>query len=374
NYSGLLRYNLDFRQTRLFRPFAFLEEVPLLHPLAGIKLSYTPAAVNASVGIERDYTQQHRRIADSLSANVLQQSHSFNYNTAFGFEYNLTPSINTSFQAQSVFDLSRAGISRAGDSSSFSVRPSLGVLQELVFDTLSTRKSNYQEAYTVRWHPELSSIEAIDWIDYSAHYGGGYQWRNSPLGSGLGANISNNLSLTQSIDLDFQNLLEAMPWYRRLEKGESSYRAAASDTSSARGGIGAIARRGLRALLSMESLDFSFNISKSAMQSGYAGGSRIYEMFNQSEDSFSPPFSYRAGFGDRIGRSRLIDPLPGSSVQLPSNRNLTDVVTVGARFRPFDNLIIDLTWDTQWNKTNTESTTINPDGSIQSVRTRSGRI
>src|SRR5699024_1808974 len=115
NYSGLLRYNLDFRQTRLFRPFGFLEEVPLLHPLAGIKLGYTPAAVNASVGIERDYTQQRRRIADSLSTNVLQQSHSFTYNTNFGFEYNLTPSINTSFQAQSVFDLSRAGISRAGD-------------------------------------------------------------------------------------------------------------------------------------------------------------------------------------------------------------------------------------------------------------------
>src|SRR5699024_6833234 len=62
NYNGLLRYDLDFRQTRLFRPFSFLEEVPLLHPLAGIKLGYTPAAVNASVGIERDYTQQRRRI------------------------------------------------------------------------------------------------------------------------------------------------------------------------------------------------------------------------------------------------------------------------------------------------------------------------
>lgn len=384
NYSGSLRYNLNFRSTRLFRPFDFLGDLPLLHPLAGLKLGYTPASITASVGIDREYNEQLRRMSAGQEDNLLQQSHSFTYDTEFGVGYNLTPSLKTSFQTRSVFDLSRSGIDRnatdfSGDFDRYEVRPSFQVLEELVFDTLSSRRSNYQEAYTAGWQPDLNAIEALSWANYSANYGGGYQWRNSPLGSELGANLSNNVSLNQSLDLDLQALLERIPGYRSLTEDNNAYRAqrdARADTSDSERNreLKSFARKGLQALLSIQSLDVSFNISKSSMQSGYAGGSQFFHMFNSGGDRFSPPFSYRTGITDEIGFSKLIDNPGENSVLLPSNRNLSDDLTVGAQFRPFENLTIDLTWNTQWNKTNTESITLNPDESFNAVRTESGRI
>ena len=379
NYSGSLRYNLNFRRTRLVRPFDFLGNVPLLHPLAGIKLGYMPASVNAALGIDREYTEQLRRETNRQVQNSLQQSHRFTYDTELGFGYNITPSIKTTFQSRSVFDLSRAGIDRSratdtpADSNRYSVRPSFDVFQSLVFDSLSSRKSNYQESYTAGWQPNFNDIELIDWISYSANYGGGYQWRNSPFGSELGANISNNFTLNQSLDLDVQDLLERLPWYRKLEKDNDS-NSQTQNPSSTGGAWSKFARNSLQSLLSIQSIDFSFNISKSSLQSGYAGGSQFFEMFNQTGRSFSPPFSFRSGLTDRIGRDQLIDNPGNTTIQLPANRNLTDDLTVRAQFEPFDNLTIDFTWDTKWNKRDTESITIKPDESMSSIHNQSGQI
>jgi hypothetical protein len=119
------------------------------------------------VGIDREYDEQLRRISDSDSENPLQQSHSFTYDTEFGLGYNITPSIKTTFRSRTVFDLSRAGIEEAGpgnlmaDSTQYSVRPSFDVLRDLVFDTLSSRRSNYQESYTAGWQPKLNKVSAL---------------------------------------------------------------------------------------------------------------------------------------------------------------------------------------------------------------------
>ncbi|MGK7371130.1 MAG: cell surface protein SprA, partial [Candidatus Halalkalibacterium sp. M3_1C_030] len=128
NYSGSLRYNVNFQNTLLFRPFGFLGDVPLLDVLSGLRLGYTPASINASVGVNREYDERRRRTIAGENLATLQQSHTFDYNTNFGFGYNLTPSIKTTFQTRTVFDLSRAGIEQIGqpgsvDSTEFRVIP-----------------------------------------------------------------------------------------------------------------------------------------------------------------------------------------------------------------------------------------------------------
>ncbi len=384
NYSGSLRYNVNFQNTLLFRPFGFLGDVPLLDVLSGLKLGYTPASINASFGVNREYDERRRRTIDGQSLASLQQSHTFNYNTNFGFGYNLTPSIKTTFQTRTIFDLSRAGIEQIGqagtvDSTEFRVIPTFTVFDKLITDTLSSRRSNYEEAYTAGWQPRLNSIDALSWISYSANYGGGYQWRNSPAGSELGATISNNLSLNQSLDFDFSDLFNRMDWYRRLteERTRNSDRSV-SDTTGSGGpdqNVGRILRKGLMALLSIQSLDFSFNISKNSLQSGYAGDSQLYYMFKDSENNFSPPFSYRTGFTDEIGFTRLIDnPDLNTSIQLPSNKRFSDDLTASSRFQPFKNFTVDLTFNTQWDVTKTRSITIDPSESVSTVRTQSGNI
>lgn len=387
NYSGSLRYDVNFPSTMLFRPFGFLGDVPLLNPLAGLKLGYTPASINASFGVDREYDEQLRRISTGSAESSLQQSHSFTYDTEFGLGYNLTPSIKTTFQSRSVFDLSLAGVSKSGtgnplaDSVQYSLRPSFDVFQDLVFDSLKSRKSNYDEAYTAGWQPRLSNIEAINWIDYSANYGGGYQWRNSPRGSELGASVSNNLNISQTLNFDIRSLLDRMEWYRNLQNGSDSRNRAAPDTTNSnysqeRFGRDVAELGGdlLAAIFSVQSLDVSFDISKNSMQSGYSGGSRIFDMFNR-EQNISPPFSYRTGFTDDIGRAQLIDnPSETSSLQLPSNRNLSNDLTVDSRFAPFRNFTIDFTWNSEWQKTTSKSTTIDVDDNSSTVRTQNGSL
>src|SRR5699024_7731932 len=126
------------------------------------------------------------------------------YNTKLGFTYNLTPSLQTSFQNLSVFDLSQAGIKGAGDAASadtsrFTVTPTFEVLKNLLTGKASARRNMYNELYHVQWQPHVQKINSLRWIDYSASYAGGFQWKNSPLGSNLGATITNNLSLNQTL-------------------------------------------------------------------------------------------------------------------------------------------------------------------------------
>ncbi len=376
NYSGSVLYDINFRNTYLFSPFGFLEDVPILHALAGIQLGYTPASVTASFGIDRNYNEQRRRsISDETGFGSgdllpLQQFHSFTYNTLFGFTYNLTPAIHTSFQSRTLFDLSRAGVRNIGipgstDSTRFEVIPTFSVLENVITDTLAPRRTNYQEVYSASWQPRIDKIEPISWINYSANYSGGFQWRNSPVGSGLGATVSNNFSLGQTINFNIQDWLNGMNWYNKLEQQSNSLKSS--------GIFARIGKEALLALLSMQSLDISFNISTSSLQTGYGGGSQFFQMF--SNRGYSPSFSYRTGITNQIGLNRLItNNRQNSAIQLPSNRSLSDNLTIGTRFMPFNNFSIDLIWNTQWDKTFTRNITLNPDQTKTIIRSQRGSI
>lgn len=374
NYSGSLRYNINFRNTSLFRPFDFLSDLPLLHSLAGLRIGYTPASFSTSLGIDRDYSELRRRAFIETDAAAieemlpLQQTHNFTYNTQLGFTYNLTPSVKTGFQSRSVFDLSQAGVRPGGmpgspDSARFEVVPTFDVLTSMVTDTLSSRRSNYQEAYSASWQPRIDKIESLSWIDYSASYTGGFQWRNSPLGSNLGATVTNNLALNQSLEFNFNDWLNRMEWYQDLT------------ISRERGDWEGIGRKILRGLLSLQSLNASFNISTNSLQTGYGGRAPFFSQFSDRSDRYSPPFSYRSGFNHHVDDRRLINnPYDNQSIQLPSNRNLSDNITIGGRFLPIENFAIDLNWNGQWNKIYSRSISIDPDERRTAVQNQSGTV
>lgn len=376
NYSGSLMYNINFDNTLLFRPFNFFGDIPLLHPLAGIRVGYTPASFTTSLGIDRNYSELRRR---SLINNgdpeirellPLQQTHNFTYDTNVGFTYNFTPSIKTGFQSRAIYDLSRAGVRSNGspgtaDSARFEVIPTFSVLGDLVTDTLSSRRSNYQEAYTTSWQPRFDKLDPISWVDYSANYTGGYQWFNSPIGSGLGATVTNNLALNQTLSFNIDDWLNRMNWYENLQ----------DDGGETELGLAGIGRKVLRSILSIQSVDASFNVSTSSLQTGYDGQSPFFAQFERDGDRFSPPFSYRTGFVNEIGQSRLVNnPNDNLSIQLPSNRNLSDNLTIGSRFLPFENFSVDLNWNAQWDKTYSRSITIDPDQERTTVQNQTGNV
>lgn len=390
NYNAAVRYNINFRNVRFFRPFGFLEEVPLLSALSGLGLGYTPTNITTSVSTRRSYEERKRRALFGEDEQPLQQTHSFTYNTNLGLGYNLTRSITMSFQSQSVFDLARVSI-RDGefagiDSTAFEPSPSFGVYRDLIWGDISPRRSSYDENYTASWQPRFNQIRALSWFSYNARYSGGFRWENTPFGSNLGARVSNTFRLDHTLRMDTNNLLNRIPFYERAveadnrERQERQQRRQSNNNSEEEddsyGFSDHLTYAGRKlglAVFSFTSIDINYSNSKSGAQSGYDGGSQFFDMFGG--ESFTPSFGYRLGIIERISEDRLISNPDGvGTIQLPANNTYTDNITLTTRMNPFQNVSVDLEWRTQWEERLTESISLDPDNILTSVSSATGTI
>jgi cell surface protein SprA len=387
NYNASVRYNHTFRNVRFLRPFGFMEGAPLVGFLGGLQLGLTPNSITTSASTRRSYEERQRRVQPGQEMFPLQQTHSFTYNTNFGFGYNLTPSITTSFQSQTVFDLARISISDAGlsgvDSTAFAPDPSFDVFRDLITGDLSPRRSNYAENYTANWQPRFNRISALNWLSYTSRYSGGYRWENSPFGSNQGARVSNTFRLDHTVRMDTENLLRRLPFYRnaeetdRQERRERETRRRANNeddegyTFSEHASY--FGRRMFLAVFSFRSIDINYNDSKTSSQAGFDGGSRFFDMFGSG--TYTPSFGYRLGIFERIDQDRLISNPDGqTSIQIPANNTYTDNLNMTTRLNPFTNISVDLSWQTQWDERVSQSISLAPDNTLSSVSSASGNI
>ena len=388
SYNASLRYNLAIRNVRFIRPLGFLEDVPLLGSLSGFQLGYTPNNITTSVSTRRSYEERKRRILPGEGEQPLQQTHSFTYNTNFGFGYNLTRSINTSFQSQSVFDLARVsvidGAFQGIDSTAFGLIPSMDVYRDLLTGDTSPRRNSYTENYTASWQPRFNQIRPLNWLTYNARYSGGFRWENSPFGSDLGARVSNTFRLDHTLRFDANNLLTRIPFYENAVTADSQDRRERQagrqnnneeeDLSYSLGeNLVYYSRKMALAVFSFGSIDITYNNAKSSAQAGYQGGSQFFDLL--SSDSFTPTFGYRLGIIERISQDRLISNPDGiSTIQIPANNTFNDNLTLGTQLSPFNNVTVDLNWQTQWEEQITESISLDAENMITSVRSSSGTI
>lgn len=386
NYNASVRYNLSIRNVRFIRPFGFIQSIPVVNLLSGLQVGYMPNNFTASTSTRRSYEERRRRIFEGETDQPLQQTHAFTYNTTLGFGYNLTRSISTSFQSQSEFDLARSAVLEnqfvGVDSTAFIPKPSMQVYRDVFSKEITPRRSSYTENYTAGWQPRFNQIPLLDWVTYNARYSGGFRWENSPFGSDLGARVSNTFRLDHTLRFDTNNLFNKIPFYENaveadeLERRERQNRNTEDEEQvdyTFSDHLKYYARKTGIAVFSVGSVDINYNNSKTAAQSGFDGGSNFFDMFGST--NYSPSFAYRLGIIERITNDRLIaNPDGVSSVQLPSTNTYTDNISVDTRLNPFQNLSIDLNWQTQWDERVSESITLNPDNSINGVQSASGNI
>jgi cell surface protein SprA len=392
NYNASLRYHLNFRNVRFFRPFGFMENLPLFGAMSGLELGYIPNNITTSAGTRRSYEERKRRMLPGEEAQPLQQTHSFTYNTILGMGYNLTRSVSTSFQSQSEFDLARASVREgqlAGiDSTAFEPSPSMGVYRDLIWGDISPRRNSYTENFTANWQPRFNQLRQLSWLSYTARYSGGFRWENSPFGSDLGARVSNTFRLDHTVRMDVNNLLNRIPFYEHAAEADRRESSERQNRSVPNGEededieemytfgdhMVYFSRKMALALFSFGSIDINYNNSKTAAQSGYDGGSQFFDMFG-GESTFTPSFRYRLGIQERIAQDRLISNPDGTStIQLPANNTYSDNINLNTRMNPFENVSVDLNWQTQWEERFTESISLDPDNVITSVRSGSGTI
>ncbi len=401
DYQASISYNLSLRRVKLFTPFGFTRNIPIAKVLSGFRMGYLPSSITMSSGLSRNYNESRRRsLADPTSIQPLQQSHNFTQRNSFSLNYNFTQSIPITFRTSTNFDLANSGIESRNetgvDSLSFDVVPTFDVLRGIVSDTLTARRSSYQETYSASWRPNLNQIEAINWLTYSASYGGGFQWNNSPRGSSLGASVSNNFSLDNSIKIDVSNIFERLGFINKIKQADADETKDRQATKDLRNkeiedevadslrtprnppnifhDVRFIGRKLFLATFSMREISGSYKRSKQGSQPGYQGESQIYYAFNTpGSENYSPPLGYRTGLLDRIPQSQLIDNLDGdANVQLPANNSINDNFTAKTRINLFPNLTVDLDWSATINNRSTETITVTPDGEFSSVLSESG--
>ncbi|MGM0458013.1 MAG: cell surface protein SprA [Bacteroidota bacterium] len=387
SFNTSLRYSHSFRNVGFWRPVRFLDGIPLLGLFSDFGFGKSPNNFTTSISASRSYDERKRRVLEGQDEIPIRQNHNFDYNTSLGFGYNIIRSVNATFQSRNTFDLSRSSVRAAQlggvDSTAFEPIPTFNVLQSIVSDTLNPRRSTYNEEYTASWQPRLNQINSLQWVNYNARYGGGFRWQNSAFGSNLGSTVSNSFRLDHTLRLDINNLLRRSDLYTdaldtdREARRERQTRRNSDDDDIEPLGLGEQAkyygRKLLLAVFSIQNIEASYNNSKTASQAGYAGGSQLYDLFN--DDQLTPGMRYRLGFDERISTNQLIDNIEEESViQLPANSTYNDNVSLSARFNPFNNVSLDLSWQTQWDERLSESIALDPQSEISSVRSSSGNI
>ncbi len=401
DYKASFQYNLRLRQVKLIRPFSFTENIPIAKALSGLRLGYMPSSISTSTTLTRRYDESRRRnLNDPDALQPLNQQHAFTQQNNFSLNYALTPTIQTTFNTSTSFDLSSAGIKDRNisgvDSSSYDVLPTFEVLKGIVSDSLTARRSTYSERYTASWRPDLTKIESLNWLTYTASYGGGYQWNNSPRGSNLGASVANTFQLDNTIRLNTDRLFNKLGFFKNIQDADQQE---TNDRRTAREArkkeaednvpdslrtprpnpelfkdIRYVGRKAFLAVFSMKDFSFSYKRTKSGSQPGYSGQSQIFYAFNNTgADNFSPPFGYRIGLQERIPRSQLIGNIDGvNEIRFPANNRFQDQITAGTRITPFQNVTIDLDWTASFSNTRTENIVVSPTGDFTSTSTESG--
>src|SRR5690606_2024536 len=125
-----------------------------------------------------------------------------------------------------------------------------------------------------------------------------------------------------------------------------------------------VGRKSILAVLSVESFDFTYKHSTGSDQSGYGGGSQLWDSFGSEYDSkFSPQMGYRLGFDRSLPASQLIanTQLGNQSITLNGSENFKDDIIMKTKLSPFKNLTIDLDWSATWDEKQSINTTIQPD-------------
>ncbi len=401
DYKASVQYNLRFQRVKLFRPFAFTESVPIAKVLSGLRLGYLPTSITTSSTFTRRYDESRRRnLSDPTSLQSLNQQHAFTQQNNFSLNYNLTQSIPITFSNSTSFDLSSAGIQNRNingvDSTSFDVLPTFEVLKGVVSDSLSARRSSYSERFTASWRPDLAKIESLNWLTYSISYGGGYQWNNSPRGSELGASVSNNFQLDNSLRINTDRIFNKLGVFTKIKNADATETSERKASKAKRSreiedgvadslrtprpepailkDLNYLSRKVFLSIFSMKDFSSSYKRTKSGSQPGYSGDSQIFYAFNDpNSENYSPPIGYRIGFQERIPIEQLVGNNNGvNEVRFPANNRYSDIISAGTRITPLQNITVDLDWSATISNTITENIIVGVDGAINSTTTESG--
>ncbi len=172
--------------------------------------------LTARTSIDRSYMERLVRPNPDIVSLAPRPTYTktFNWTSQWGFRYELTKSLKLDFSANNgaiIGEPPGRVNSKSGND--------YEVWKDSVLTSLKTwgETMHYDHTANLTYQLPFDKLPITDWINSNATYGAGYQWDRSPLGQDtLGNTIQNSRTLSLNGQLNFVNLYNKIPYFKKI--------------------------------------------------------------------------------------------------------------------------------------------------------------
>src|SRR5690606_22428239 len=243
-WTGNLNYNYAF-QAKPWEPFKNVfkkdkaKKSKWLAPIRDFNLYYLPKNFSFSNDLLRSYNE--RQVKNNIVPDYEFRPvyiKKFTWNRTYNLGYDITRSLKLTFSAtnRAIFEEADGQVDRKENPNLYrefkdSIRSQMATFGKTM---------DYTHNYNVTYSLPLSKIPALDWTTATVTYGGTYNWQRAPLAqTDFGNTVQNNRTFNAQTQLNFTNLDNKPPFFRKVLADGRNVR----NTASARGSATTDGRR-----------------------------------------------------------------------------------------------------------------------------------
>jgi cell surface protein SprA len=349
-YRGSLGYNFS-SGARPIQPFKKVGGSPWLALVREFTFTPLPASVGFRGDIDRYYSRLINRNNDDPNTIVpVLYNKNFTITRFYDFRWDITGNLKVDYQANAKarVDEPVGRISREENPDSVQV----------IIDNLKNlgRMTNYNQKATANYNVPINKIPLFKWVNLTAIYAAGYEWRTAaPATPELGNDIQNSQSASLVGQFNMISLYDKIPYFRKVnsgvkktpprntnkEEGKEPGKEEKTREKNYSSGLGP----GLaRFVMMLKNASFNYTVTRGILLPGYAG---VPKYFGNDFSLNSPGLPFIFGSQDSSIRYRL-----AGEGQMTTDTNIfqqyTQLSTVNfspkATFEPFRGLRIDMNW------------------------------
>ena len=232
-WNGGLNYNYSFdvKPVTPFKSVKFLKKSKWFALVRDFNFYLKPKNISFGTDVLRTYNERQVRnniVPDYEFAPVYMKR--FNWNRDYALAYDLTKKLKFNFTAnnRSIFEEADGQVDRKEDPNGYRV------FQDSIRSQMSTlgKAMDYTHNYSINYTLPLDKIPAIDWMNASVKYDATYNWQRAPLAqSAFGNTVQNSRNVNMTGQMNFTNLYNKVPFFKKVNKGANSSRRGVSSVS-----------------------------------------------------------------------------------------------------------------------------------------------
>lgn len=238
-WTGNLNYNYAF-QAKPWEPFKNvfkkdkLKKSKWLALVREANIYYLPKNFSFSNDLLRSYNE--RQVKNNIVPNYEFQPvyiKRFTWNRSYNLGYDITKNLKLTFTAnnRAIFEEADGQVDRKANPDLYrefkdSIRSQMATFGKTV---------DYTHNYNINYTLPLNKIPALDWTTATITYGGTYNWQRAPLAqTDFGNTVQNNRMINAQTQLNFTNLYNKLPFFKKVLSDGKNPRTNASTNTRTR--------------------------------------------------------------------------------------------------------------------------------------------